>query len=380
MSLGLFKRSASTLSAAAPSLLAWAEVPFTMLPSTPPTPAPSLPLLIHTPPAAGHSILHSVAKFMANDQKTKASWSVQTSVPASSYSPTEVVPITLDVKAPIVPTPPNSTQQIFIRVCLLRRLYLRSSTRSIRAEYGLNKYEEVNDACWDTSLQEENEISQRWGIVNLPSSGTSEKNAHFTFKDIEMPLAPLSTSACGGYSTSLNLRPGSCRPSLRHGSSCWFSPMVQAACQTNADSDAWDRHVHASSRFFVAVEIGFFDSPSPSFHRQPFGQLVMQNSPAPYTDMAPSSVAAASTAPTFPGKLRELQMPILVGSVIEPSSVVLQTQHGSFGGRSLDSWQGEARGPTSQSEEGSTRTDKNQGHWVIPPPSYSEALHTVPGY
>lgn len=389
LTVALFSRTASTPLSVTPNLFATASVPFTILPSTLPSPAPPLPALRHNaaPPSSSlvPSFFSSVAKLVRDEPPAPADFKVQTSLPTSSYSPSEVVPVTLDIRVPTSSAPtPAAQQQIFVRLTLLRRLYVRESGHSLEQEddWGFGSgASDLSELLWERYEKEEVELGQRWGVVTLPASVDSKEGSHFQLKDIQLPLTGLS-EANAGCTTSIDLAPAQGKPTMIHGDSSWFSPAAQRAMDAS-NSGAWSKHFHVSSRFFVAVEIGFFNSSAP-LQNYPLNEFISCAGPPPFANRKNShSATFTNKAPAFPGKLRELLVPIIVGSVSEPGQAWHLAQTASSGrpiNRDPEDWQGEARGPTVQGEDGAVATPETQGHWVCPPPSYEDALVSAPGY
>jgi len=234
-------------------------MPFVILPATLPSLPPSLPELVHSPPsgllpAASHFI-SSISRYTGvsavfgssppsspEQQPTKVEqdWHIKTRLPTSSYSPSGAIPISLAIRSPVNQSQALSglRQQIFIRLTLLRRLYVREASIPIEKEndwgMGLSGCfpEEV---LWERWEKEEREISQQWGLISLPSSSTSASASKTVIDDLSIDLAQAfgaqSTEGSPiGYSTWLDLEPGSGRPSLQHGESSWFSPAFE--CQS----------------------------------------------------------------------------------------------------------------------------------------------------
>lgn len=321
-----------------------------------------------------------MAKLVKDDNPSMSDWEVQTSIPTSSFSPCEVVPVTLDIKIPISASPPCTNQQVFVRLTLLRRVFCRESSNSISAEddWALGDSDESKELLWERYEKEDMELGQRWGVVTLPSSVTTEAQRHVQLKDIHLPLSGVSERNAG-YSVSVDMPPSFGRPSLNHGESSWFSPVVEEA-MAKTSNNSWNKYFHVSSRFYIAVEIGFFNGSASTTTSRP-GQFVACSGPSPFVER--KGMGRRFSAPAFPGKLRELLVPITVGSVSEPGQNWYQTQSAGTGrpiNRDPDEWQGEERGATAEGEDGAQAAPEHQGHWMYAPPSFEEALEAPPSY
>jgi hypothetical protein len=359
MTLALFSKR--SMKQSKPRILKLVHMPFQILPSTMPSVAPELPILTHASSYSFGSVaVNLFSKLVGSDSTSReepTEWQVQTCLPTSSFSPSEIVPITLNITSPVSAEPTSTLQQIFIRLTLVRRIYVRESSQSAEQEFdwGLGLDALAHDEmAWERYLREETELCQKWGVLTLPAFSPVQ-STQSTLKNIPLPLKSLLGHEAG-YSTFLDLTPGSGRPSLdcTSSSSSWFAPAIISATNA-ANSKAWDKHLHVSSRFYVAVEIGFFAASPRAASSSSFE---VHSSPSPFAPRQSCAAAPTTTKPHFPGKLRELLVPITVGSVAEPALSCFAENS-----TSLAEWAGEARGSTQPGED---QGEPIADCWVLP--------------
>lgn len=408
MSLALF--SSALTSDGTPRRLKVFSVPFHILPSTLPTPAPELPILTHDHKKGVFASLLKSLSFAA-PRVESGYFIVYPSLPTSHYSPASQasIPVTLRiVDRPLEPT------DLYIRLALVRKTYFRESPHAnlataIEDEWGqglgvtpraLRYSEEVILEPW---CRDEEEIISRWGWVpysGRPGADPMEE-AEVVIQDISLPLSGVRGEGwTHGYSTSVDLEPAVV-PSQAHGDCSWFSPAFRTRPPVVKE---YAKHVHVSSRFFLSVQVGFatpalretllaigaaspdMEIPAPNGFTQPcapstsrFSGASLANPFAAQTPRIarPSTPSSPTTSPfntpAFPGKLRELWIPFTLGSVAEPSmSCFANVETAQM---RADREEREERGEDVRGEgEGA------EGAWMCAPPTYIAALKAAPAY
>ncbi|GAA5922565.1 uncharacterized protein JCM15063_003345 [Sporobolomyces koalae] len=409
MSIALF----STMQSAngTPRRLKVFSIPFHVLPSTLPSPAPELPVLTHDHKKGVFASLMKSLSFSSSPRQNETGYHiVYPSLPTSHFSPGShaSIPVSLRiVDRPLEPT------DLYIRLAIVRKTYVRESTSmslasAIEDEWGLGTGvslaamgypEEVIVEPW---CKEEEEIVSRWGWVpysSRPGADPTQK-AEVVINDIALPL--MGANGMGwnhGYSTALDLEPTS-TPTLTHGECSWFSPSFR---NRPPISKEYSKHVHVSSRFFLSVEVGFaspqlretlsalgeespdLELPQPNTFTRPTAPSTSAYSGAstsnpfhvPSARSRHSAETRASSLP-FPGKLRELFIPITIGSVAEPGLACFaqDRSEAESASRRQEREQREERGEDVRSAEG----EGPEGAWLCAPPKYEEAVKLAPAY
>lgn len=412
MSIAIF--SAATGSTGTPRRLKVFSLPFHILPSTLPSPAPELPVLTHDHKKGVFASLIKSLSFSAPKAET-GYHIVFPSLPTSHFSPGAhtSVPVSLRiVDRPLEPT------DLYIRLAIIRKTYVRESAHTsmqaaIEDEWGLGAGvsmaalgypEEVIIEPW---CKEEEEVVSRWGWVpysSRPGADPNEK-AEVVIKDIALPLSGLTEQGwTHGYSTNLDLEPTH-TPAQTHGDCSWFSPAFRNRPPVAKE---YGRHVHVSSRFFLSIEVGFATPQLGETLRQLGEESPDMEIPAPNTfttasapstsaytgystanpfftpssrhrQTSPSSTAVSQLDPTppsplaFPGKLRELFIPLTVGSVAEPGMACISAHEGESAVRRAEREAREERGEDTRNEG-----EGPEGAWLCAPPGYDEALKSAP--
>lgn len=401
MSIALFSNEHSA--DGRPRRLKVFSLPFHVLPSTLPSKAPELPVLKHE---TGKGFLNSLWGRATGYQH------VYPSLPTSHFSPGSQasVPVTLRIV-----DRPMEASDIYVRLAVLRRTYLRQkSDKSL-----MDALQEIHDPlCTGVPVQstypeevlmdpfcvEDEEIVSRWGWVPYwarPGADPRER-AEVAIRDIALPLASdlgedgAATGWRHGYSCALDLEPSE-MPSLTHGDCSWFSPAFRSRAPVPRE---YDQHLHVSMRFYLSIEIGFtepdrgnladelrdlktrhpdMEIPRENSFTRPRAPALSPTSGASMTNPFASSSKLrrskqAPPARAFPGHLRELMVPITIGSVAEPSmACLLGTQSAS---QRADRAAREDRGEQTSTTEG----EGAEGAWICPPPKYDEALKSAPAY
>ncbi|GAA5952666.1 hypothetical protein JCM10213_005219 [Rhodosporidiobolus nylandii] len=411
MSIALF--SAAKNSNGTPRRLKVFSIPFHVLPSTLPAPAPELPVLTHDHKKGMFASLMKTFAFSSPRPNEMGYHVVYPSLPTSHFSPGAhaSIPISLRiVDRPLEPT------DLYIRLALVRKTYVRESstsslTAAIEDEWGLGPGvsmaalgypEEVIVEPW---CKEEEEIVSRWGWVpysSRPGADPNEK-AEVVIKDIALPLCgPDGQGWTHGYSSSLDLEPTT-TPSATHGECSWFSPAFRSRPPVAKE---YGKHIHVSSRFFLSIEVGFASPtlretlqhlheespdlplPRPNSFTPPSGPSTSVYSGHSTSNpfFVPSSRARrnspSATTPAgqlpFPGKLRELFIPVTIGSVAEPGLACLNGAHSESesAARRAEREAREERGEETTGQHG----EGPEGAWLCAPPKYEDALRSAPAY
>lgn len=415
MCLALF--SSATTSNGNPQRLKVFSIPFHVLPSTLPTPPPEVPILTHT---HRKGVFASLMQSLSSTPKSDAYHVIIPSIPSMSFSPGSFSTIPVSIRIVDRPIEPID---LYIRIALIRRLYVRESSSSslavaIENDFGVNGIspallglpEEVLMERW---CKEETELVSRWGYIpysSRPGANPSEK-AEVIIQDLALPLSGLNESGwTSGYSTSLDLEPTIVPDQSHHGECSWFSPAFRHRPPVARE---YSKHVHISSKFFVSIEIGFANAtlqetlqaikiispdiliPSPATFTPPqipstsrFSGASLSNPflplanstrshrPSPTTPTSPSTSTTSpfNPAPSFPGKFREIFIPIEIGSVAEPSLDCISRADESSTSRA------EREGREERGEDTRADGEGAEGAWRIAPPDYEDAISKVPAY
>lgn len=409
MSIALFSSALS--SNGIPRRLKVFSIPFHVLPSTLPTPPPELPTLTHDHrKSVFSSIIKSFPAFLSPKATPGGYHIVYPSLPTSHYSPAShaSIPVSLRiVDRPLEPT------DLYIRLAIVRKTYVRESTSTsmaaaIEDEWGLGAGREARGALGypeevivEPWCREEEEVVSRWGYVpysSRPGADPSEK-AEVIIQDIALPLSGLAGEGWShGYSTGLDLEPTPV-PNLLHGDCSWFSPAFRIRPPVVKE---YGKHIHVSSRFFLSIEVGFaaptlrevlaeIGAASPDMEIPPPNGFTAPQRPSV------SAVSGASLSnpfyvhnprtrkslplptPTlaqsiFPGRLRELFIPLTIGSVAEPAMSCIATA-GETALRRAEREEREERGEDTRAEG-----EGPEGAWLCAPPHYEDALRSAPAY
>lgn len=400
------------------------------------------------------------------------------SLPSSSFSPASQasIPVSLSIiDRPIVPT------DLYIRISLIRSIYVRDSKMDWLTEAA--EYLLPEDALLEKYLKEEEEICSRWGYIpyHLRPNANPLEECEVLIRDLSIPLlCEAEVGWAHGYSTSLELEP-TAAPAIDHhpvSGASWFAPAFRRRPPVEKE---YARHLHVSTRFAIAIEIGFarvpehahstgilqdtlqqvrmsvgdeFVIPAPhTFTRasppkfsssgmnltNPFlGSASQSNvapvghrhhhslsnnfAPVPSTSSLSSSpprgrpsklsghhrsssamlYATPPPPPPFPGKIRTLRCPIVIGSVAEPnlSCLVLSETDRRANGRSSNAGNGEegfTDGAAEESDEERRRREEAEDMrraieaaepslvgdgeaWICAPPDYDQSLKGPPAY
>lgn len=336
-------------------------------------PPVDLPILTHS---QRKGIVASLLSTLSSNSKPDGYHIVIPTLPTTQFSPAaqSCIPISLRIiDRPLEPT------DLYIRLALIRRLYVRESTNSsistaMSDEWGygttglsasaLGFPEEVLLERW---CKEEVEITSRWGYIPYSSRPGADplKRAEVIIRDLALPLSGIGTGWDSGYSTSLDIEPSGIPPTT-HGSCSWFSPALKSRPPVAKE---YNKHLHVSSRYFLCIEIGFasptlqetlsaigvqspdFVIPPPATFTAPqvpstsrFSGASLSNPfppppgsnrfrPATATSSPISTASPFVTPIAFPGKTREIFIPITLGSVAEPSMICFSAAEDSTAAR-----------------------------------------------
>lgn len=291
----------------------------------------------------------------------------------------------------------------------MRKTYIHESAtktlgRAIEDEWGLGAgvlpqelgfSEETVLEPW---CREEEEVVSRWGWIPYSSRLGADANekAEVLIQNIALPLSGVHGEGWAhGYSTSLDLDP-TVVPSQTHGDCSWFSPAFRSRLPI---PEEYARHVHVSSRFYLSVQVGFatpalretlfavgqsspdMELASPNGFTQPCAPSTSRFSGAslanPFAAETSRTVRPSSSSsprgPAFPGKLRELCIPITIGSVAEPAANCFASPETAA--MRADREQREERGEDVRDE-----AEMLAGMWMCAPPTYGDALRDAPAY
>ena len=403
-----------------PEILHVHSVPFHILPSTLPTPAPQIPMLTHDARKGGFLAGLSRALSLTAPSVGGKPGSDKTcthiicpSIPTTTYSPGSVIPVSLRIA-----DCPTEATDLYVRLSLIRKIYVRDSPYEMMNEWGLPEELFFEEFC-----KEEEEIVSRWGYIpyslRAKEGAAPGSKAQVIISDITLPVAGPNGEWTHGYSSQLDLGPMPC-PTMRHGECSWFSPALSDRPVAKAD---YDRHVHASARHYVSIEVGFandkmketlaeigdsvnemeipqansFTSPqAPTF--SPLSGLSTTN---PFPSQGRSKRTASSPfqhapqLPSFPGKLKEILIPVTIGSVAEPQMACIAGRVNEAGPSVIPPTPSRPT-PASTPEQSAERAardldetenerfervgDDGEEAWLCPPPSYKVAVSSVPAY
>lgn len=289
--------------------LAEANGPFEMMPETLPMRTPRY-----------NETSFSVRTLVPQRRSTAPRWTIEPSLPTTTYSPSSRIPITLRL------TPPQGSvesYQVLLRIALVRREYSSLSDSPVRDPTGqaglVSEVDVVSTMAWF-------EIN-RLGVnihTSLPIM-TSESWPH-------------------GFSTMLNVTPAEADPET--------GPIIVSST------------FHLASTFaFLACGEG-----QPALTDLISEGLPPQGVFTPPT--AGSTLDMISLKRHFPGTVRTLPLPVVIGSVSEPHSAM---QIHRWSDVHFDSSSGQEVGRVITGEGVSC-----EDGWIQAPPSYCEALDTAP--
>lgn len=246
-----------------------------------------------------------------------ARWTIQPSLPTTAYSPTSIIPLSLKL------TPPDAQRyQILLRLSLVRREHSSGAAKAFR------------DPLGQVGLIKEEELVSRYGWFE--SNSTDEIN----LSDVCLPLS-LDQSWDRGFSTMLHVGP----------------------------NDTAEQHISVSSTFHLAISMALLPLSSQS------SQVLSDFFPLPpvntfTTPQRDASINLSAIKRSFPGVIRTLPLPIVVGSVSEPRSAMHSF---SWSDLHLDRSTGMEVGRVVEGAGVSC-----EDGWILAPPSYADAVKQAP--
>ena len=299
------------------SIIVRASVPFHVLPSTLPSMPPRLSPLDtdhrHGLTASAASLLGAAgASALGFGSTSEHTYRVQPRMPTSHYTPGGVIPIELLVSPPPGIGPGVGAQighDMFIRLTLKRRLYHRVASSSLNLKHAA-------DDVWGAMLLSEELAAIRPHMVeevNVPGSETwccLDSSAMRTAGGgprrlvgvIPLGLLPGGQSVWAhGYSLTLDLA-ANAKPAGDGGS--WFRPSQAIARELERETRTAGQHVYASTRFFIAFEVGL----APAGSLAPYfrgGRFSEAGTACPFASHGASASSSIPGAARFTGKLRE---------------------------------------------------------------------------
>jgi len=289
--------------------LAEAARPFEMMPETLPTRKPRYT-------ATSFSVRTTPSRRSSTDPR----WTVEPTLPTTAFSPTSMIPLALRLSPP---TTASGVFHVLVRVALVRREHFAVSEAALRDASGqaglVHEVDVVSSMAWFEVSDSEIDISTVLPIM-----------AHQTWDQ--------------GFSTVLNVGPAA----------------------PNAAIDS----ISVSSTFHVASTLAFLPQ-SPGLPTM--ADVVPFDLPPQGIFTAPeagSTINMSVLKRTFPGTVRTLPLPIIIGSVSEPRSAMQTIRWSDL---HLDRSSGQEVGRILSGEVISC-----EDGWIQAPPSYSEACGVVP--
>ena len=288
--------------------LAEASRPFEMMPDTLPTRAPRYT-------ETSFSVRTSAARRFASHSR----WTVKPTLPTTAFSPTSHIPLALRLSPP---ADVDEAYQVLVRIALVRREHSMpvDATPPLAQSGLINEVDVVSTMAW----------------FEVDGEGIDIRTV--------LPIMPVSGLPwLHGFSTTLNVGPAS------------------------PDTDG---HISVSSTFHIASTLAFL----PRIPGQTMLNDLMPGVLPPmgvFTSPLPgSTIDMASLKQHFPGTVRTLPLPVVIGSVSEPR-LAMQTYRWSD--LHLDN-----TGSSEVSRVLSGEATTCEDGWISPPPSYQAALEVVP--
>jgi hypothetical protein len=197
------------------------------------------------------------------------------------------------------------------------------------------------------ALVSETEVSVRWGWITC-----TDQDGDITLDNVDLPITLPGKSWRHGYSTHLNVG--------------------------SAGGDANNTSISVSSTFHLCCTLAFLpisDTSSPVLDRfLPQSALDILPPQGVFTAVEPgspfSSLPMSYIKRTWPGTIKTLPLPVVIGSVSEPRGAMHTTRWSDL----MLSGSGETESGRMIHGEGVSCEDG----WIVPPPDYSEACGVVP--
>lgn len=308
-------------------VLAEAARPFEMMPDTMPTRAPRFAPQSFWVRMADEATPGAMG-VKGTPRRPNHRWTVAPELPTTAFSPTSVIPLKLNLKPPTEGT--GQAYQVLIRISLLRREHSSLSTPV--------------DPSTQMGLVSESEVSVRWGWV------TCTDEAEVDLDTIELPLTLPGSSWRQGYSTHLNVGA--------------------------AGTDSSTCSISVSSTFHVCCTVAFLPLSTGSHditHYLPQSALDILPPQGVFTAVEHGlqpSLPMSHLKRSWPGTIKTLPLPVVIGSVSEPRGAMHTTRWSDL----MLSGQGEGETGRLIHGEGISCEDG----WILPPPDYEAACAVVP--
>ncbi|WWC68184.1 uncharacterized protein I206_102107 [Kwoniella pini CBS 10737] len=329
--------------------------PFEMMPETLPTRAPryipqSFSVKTDLPIQSTFATLNPNHPLPVLSRQN-AKWTIHPHIPTTTYSPTSTIPFSISLSPPSIAELQNQldlpegyqlsqpTTQILIRIALVRREHCSLSIIEPLDSQG-------------NGLVTEEELNSRWGWIE---SSSQDK---IKLRNIVLPLMPKEVRTWNsGMSTMLNVGPSIHDQEQGVGVSSTFHLNVTLAFLSLTQG---------SPSLMDYLPAGFNDKTIEDIIIPKCGEFSEPSSPNQEGYFNISKFKKC-----FPGTVKTLPLPIVVGSVSEPRGAMhnvrwsdLHLSRNSSGrevGRMI-------HGETLSMENG----------WMVPPPSYNEAIKSAP--
>lgn len=304
-------------------VLAEAAQPFEMMPETMPTRAPRYnPSSFWVRSDLQNGVVGTAKGLI---RKTNTRWTVEPKLPTTAFSPTSVIPLSLKLCPPTDSEP--IPYQILIRLCLIRREHSHSAPS------------DKHDPLGEQGLLHEEEIISRHAWVE--SDGIEPINLN----NILIPLLlDGDRSWTHGFSTTLNVGlPSNANPASDQISVSSTFHLATTLAFLVTDFGTLNRYIHN------LPEQGVFTEPVLAKH-DTFNLALMKK--------------------YFPGTMRTLPLPIVIGSVSEPRSAMHSVRWSDL---HVDRSSGQEVGRMVNGEAITC-----EDGWIVPPPAYGDAIKSVP--
>lgn len=332
------------------------------------SPTPSSPPLGTVQRSASSRTIRKQPSLLGFKAPTEVGWShvVTPSLPSSTFSPSSHASIPLQLT--IVSRPVGSTAgpktDIYVRVALVRTLYVRDRGCDVGSEAADTMLPE--ELVLANYVKEEKEVCSRWAYFLA-----DELESDVVTREVGLPLFnPDGTSWHHGYSSAIALAPElpppkDAFPAGPDGTaSSWFSPTLR---QRPPVEKEYARFLYAESKFSVVVEVGFstrsadddregaiiralaqlheagqteiplpgvFSEPATAGDSEASRPFATPSSPA-LTAQRPATTTGAGFVrsperPAFRGRIKVTKIPVTIGSVAEPMLECLSVPSPAF--------------------------------------------------
>ncbi|EIW71065.1 hypothetical protein M231_03536 [Tremella mesenterica] len=330
-------------------VLAETAVPFDMLPETLPTPP-----VYYRPSAFYVRDFHGddggIVGVKGSIRRPNALWSVNISIPTAAYSPSEQIPININLTPPQEqPTGKYAEKyHIFIKASLTRREHSSISPPSPPPS-SVPLPQPTKNAAGLYLIGEE-EICSSWGWVESNDISTIH------LPNLILPLVSSGQSWEYGFSTVLNVGNQS---------------YVQDSTRNNQNSNG----VSISSTFQINVVTAFLSLPLHSKKSKITDFIPFLPPMGIFTQpgLSPDKLKMNVMKRYFSGTIKNHSISITVGSVSEPRGAMQSTCWSEL---QLDRTEDGRETGTGRMVAGRSTTSENG--WILPPPSYKEAVAQPP--